>query len=307
MSAAVCPVLVGPTAVGKTGLIVALAGEFPIEVISLDSRQIYHGLRIGTAQPSIEEHAVCAHHLVDFLPPTEKYSTVRFRADFERTHHEITARGRLPVLVGGAGLYLTGLREGLFEIPAEDNARIPEIRAQMDQQTTAQIRSRLQQIDLESHRRIHPHDRYRSQRALEIFEASGKTKTELMAEQQPQPSLGLEFPSFYLTRPRELLNERIARRTGLMLTQGWLEEVEDLLDRHPADSPGLLSIGYQQIVQYLQGQLGRDELEERIVVVTRQYAKRQRTWFRTGPHTAVGEPEDPFLRDQIRHTLAAAI
>jgi len=150
---------------------------------------------------------------------------------------------------------------------------------------------------------IHPNDRYRSQRALEVFSATGCTMTELKAAQKPCPSLGLKFPTFYLLRSRELLRERIKLRTELMLKQGWIQETEGLLEKHPADCPGLMSIGYSQIVLYLQGKLKWNEMLERIVIVTRQYAKRQQTWFRSGPHTAVGEPEDQKLQNQIRRSL----
>jgi len=301
-----CPVVVGPTAVGKTGLIVELAARHPIEVISLDSRQIYRGLRIGTAQPSAEEQAACRHHLVDFVSPQQKYSAARFRADFERVFREIAGRGRVPILVGGAGLYLTSLRDGLFELPAGSAQRVPALRAELDALSDAAIRRRLAQVDPESAERVHANDRYRSQRALEVYHLAGRPMTELMAEQPPQPSLGLAFPTFYLQRDPAVLRERIAQRTAAMLTAGWIAETEDLLGLHPPGCPGLSSIGYREIVSYLQGGLNRDALRERIVVVTRQYAKRQRTWFRSMPRVHAAPPEDRRLHKLIGEAIAGS-
>ena len=302
-----CVAIVGPTAVGKTGLIVELAARFPIEVISLDSRQIYRGLRIGTAQPSAEEQAACRHHLIDFLAPLSNYSAKRYRDDFEHTIKDSVARGKQPVLVGGAGLYLTALLEGLLELPDDADVRLPYVRASLAALSDEEIRRRLRAVDPQSHTRIHQNDRYRSQRAVEIHALTGRPMSELVAAQQPRPSLGLEFPIFYLTRPMDELNERIARRTESMLTGGWIAETEALLALYPAECPGLASIGYREIVAYLGGDLVRDDLHERIVTVTRQYAKRQRTWFRHVTKHAEGSPDDPQLREAISVALADAI
>ncbi len=275
-----CPAIVGPTAVGKTGLITRLAGDFPLEVISLDSRQIYHELRIGTAQPTAAELDICPHHLIDFVSPTEKFDAVRFRREFEQVYLEITARGGQPILVGGAGMYLTALREGFMEIPGHSPERLTEVRGELEALTDEAIRKRLAKADQESCDRIHPNDRYRSQRALEIFEISGESMTALTARQKPDPVLGLEFPAFVLVRPVEELDHRIAQRTRLMLEQGWIAETEAALQKYPSQCPGLLSIGYREIVRWQEGFLAREDLDESIILVTRQYAKRQRTLFR---------------------------
>lgn len=289
-----CPVIVGPTAVGKTGLVTALASRFPIEVISLDSRQIYHGLRIGTAQPSAEELAVCPHHLVDFVSPEETYDAVRFRGDFEKVYEEIIGRGGMPILAGGAGMYLTAIRDGFFDVPGSTPEKLAVVREELDGFLDEEIRTLLQEADEISFRRIHSNDRYRSQRALEIFRLSGQSMTTLLAQQEPDSSLGLEFPTFVLERSVEELDARIILRTKQMLAEGWIEETEKALEKHPADCPGLMSIGYREIVAWKQGELGRGELDEAIVLVTRQYAKRQRTWFRglvkRGLAAGVGDP-----------------
>jgi tRNA dimethylallyltransferase len=277
----------------------SLAERYPIEVISLDSRQIYHGLRIGTAQPTADELAVCPHHLIDFVSPAEKYDAIRFRQDFERVYAEIVGRGGVPIVVGGAGMYLTALREGFMQIPGSSAERLEEVRVALDLLTDAEVRTRLEKVDPESFARIHANDRYRGQRALEIFEISGQTMSALKAEQAPNPALGLEFPTFVLERPVVELDERIVRRTELMLKAGWIEETEATLAKYPADSPGLRSIGYREIVQFLQSDLALDDLAPAIVLVTRQYAKRQRTWFRNVQREMGGGPQSDDLRRAV--------
>lgn len=286
-----CPAIVGPTAVGKTALVTALAHQLPVEVISLDSRQIYHGLRIGTAQPSGEEQAQCPHHLIDFISPDEKYDAVRFREDFSRVYDRIKGRGGVPLLVGGAGLYLKGLREGFLKIPGNSPAGLQAAREEVLQWEPDFLREKLREVDPDSYHRIHANDRYRQQRAMEIYLLAGQTMTELMAAQKPDPCLGLGFPAFVLDRPVGELDERIARRTESMLQQGWIEETETALARHDRNGPGLRSIGYREIVDHLEGRLPRNELARAIVLATRQYAKRQRTWFRNIAHAERGTAE----------------
>ena len=310
-----CPVIVGPTAVGKTALITALAREHPIEIISLDSRQLYRGLRIGTAQPTPDELAICPHHLVDFLPPEETYDAARYRRDFCRVHEEITARGGKPVVVGGAGLYLTAIREGFFDLDAAVRP-LDEVRAELAPLDDAEIRARLHASDPGAWHRIHANDRYRSQRALEIGLVAGRPMSELSAHQHPQPALGLDFRVFVLERPVAELDARIAARTRAMLAAGWLEETRELLRAHDPDCPGLASIGYREIVAHLRGELapaqvgvaqvGLAQVEEAIVRVTRQYAKRQRTWFRKVGACARSLPDDPALVTPLSRLLAGA-
>lgn len=298
-----CPVIVGPTAVGKTDLVTALASRFPIEVISLDSRQIYRGLRIGTAQPTAEEQAACPHHLIDFLSPLEKYDALRFRRDFERTYREIRGRGGVPILVGGAGMYLTALRDGFMEIPGSTPESLAAARQKLDPLTDEEVRRRLEKLDPASFAAIHGNDRYRSQRALEIHMISGQPMSQLKANQKPDPSLGLEFPTFVLERPVPETDARIARRTKQMLAGGWIQETEEAMAQHPADCPGLLSIGYREIVAYLQGRLARQDLASAIVQVTRQYAKRQRTWFRHIPAVWRGPPDSQDLVAELSRAI----
>jgi tRNA dimethylallyltransferase len=301
-----CPVIAGPTAVGKTDLVLALARKFPVEVVSLDSRQIYHGLRIGTAQPSAAERAACPHHLVDFLPPEETYTAQRYRDDFVRLWGEITARGRLPLLVGGAGFYLHALTHGLLPLPDDADDRLPRIRDEIAALPVADLDAELARVDPRSATTLHPNDRYRRQRALEIWRLTGRPLSDHMAGHRPEPALGLEFPLVRLEREVDDLDARIAARTAAMLGAGWLGETAALLESHPADCPGLRSIGYAEIVQHLGGHLRREDLAPRIVQVTRQYAKRQRTWFRPLEAATSGSPDAPDLRAAVGELVERA-
>lgn len=304
MGRGACPALVGPTAVGKTDLVLGLATEFPLEIISLDSRQVYRGLRIGTAQPTAEERAACPHHLVDFLSPTERYSARRFRDDFLRVHAEITARGGVPLLAGGTGLYLAVLQEGL--LPQPDDATSASIRSRLDALDDAVIRDRLLAADPESWERIPPADRYRSQRALEILEGTGRTMTAWLAERRDDPAGGLAFPTVVLDRERDELRARIAARTEVMLTGGWGDETRDLVERHGPDAVGLQTLGYREIVRHLAGEWDLAAARDEIVLRTAQYAKRQRTWFRPRPREADGRPDDPAVAETLRRLLDTA-
>lgn len=296
-----CPVIVGPTAVGKTALILPLAREFSLEVISLDSRQIYHGLRIGTAQPSAAEQAACRHHLVDFLPPEHAYSAQRFRHDFCACWQEITARGRLPILVGGAGFYLRAVSEGLFDLPASSEQRLAAVRAEVAALDDLELAAELVRVDPRSAMRLHPNDRYRRQRALEVFLLSGRPASELAAAQEPSPALGLAFPVVRLERGVTELDARIRDRTAAMLAAGWVRETEELLQHHLADCPGLRSLGYAEIVRLLAGDLPAANLAPAIALATRQYAKRQRTWFGRLDAVATGAPDDPAVLGAVAH------
>jgi len=300
----ICPVIAGPTAVGKTGLTLSLAEQFPVEVISLDSRQIYKGMKIGTAQPSEKEQSVCKHHLIDFLSPDDTYSAQAFRNDFCNIHNDITERGKLPILVGGAGMYLTVLQNGLLEIPQDNSGKLRE---QLDNLSDSEIRTDLEKVDSDSFKRIHPNDRYRSQRALEIFKTTGKTMSQLISDQRPNPALSLEFPLLFLNRERSELHQRIAHRTELMLRSGWIEETSELLENHLTTSPGLRSIGYREISMFLNNELQKDSLSERIIEVTRQYAKRQITWFKAQPQFLSCSPENSISLSNFRKLIDSVL
>ena len=275
--------ILGPTASGKTALTLALAQQQPIEIISVDSALVYRGMDIGTAKPSREEQAVCPHHLIDLIEPTEAYSAAQFAADAQRLIHEIHARGRLPVLVGGTMLYVKALLEPLTELPESD----AQIRAQIDAQAAdlgwPAMHAQLAQIDPITAARIEPNDAQRINRALEIFHISGKPMAEWLAEDTTTHELSFKpILTALIPEPRAILHERINQRFVTMLNEGFLDEMRTLRARGDLHLglPSMRCVGYRQAWEHLDGAYGYDELIEKGQAATRQLAKRQMTWIR---------------------------
>ena len=269
------PVLVGPTAVGKTAVAVALAAHWPLEVISADSRQVYRRLDIGTAKPTRKERSRVPHHGVDLVEPGERYSAGHFARDAVKWLEEIRGRGNLPVVVGGTGLYVRALSEGLFAEPPLDPAK----RRSLDAWT-----ARLEAIELlRWASRLDPGfrggGRQRAARAIEVALLSGRP---LSYWQQAARARGALDPWYIvLTAPRPVLHQRIARRADEMVRRGLIEEVAAVLaEGHDHHAPGFDGIGIREAVEYLHGQRPRESVAEAIAIGTRQYAKRQQTWFR---------------------------
>lgn len=288
--------LMGPTASGKTDLAIELARVLPCEIISVDSALIYRGMDIGTAKPSAELLAEFPHRLIDIRDPAESYSAAEFRGDALAAMAEITAAGRIPLLVGGTMLYFKALLEGLADMPSAD----PQIRAQLEAQAAAEglaaLHAELTRVDPESAARIHPNDPQRLVRALEVYRASGLSMSEHRRRQVLQnlhsaapQGQALPYTVAHLAiapAQRQVLHERIARRFHLMLEQGLVAEVEALHargDLHPG-LPSIRSVGYRQVWEYLEGRLTREEMIERGIIATRQLAKRQFTWLRSWSH-----------------------
>ena len=275
--------ILGPTASGKTALTLALAQQQPIEIISVDSALVYRGMDIGTAKPSREEQAICPHHLIDIIEPTEAYSAAQFAADAQRLIHEIHARGRLPVLVGGTMLYVKALLEPLTELPESD----AQIRAQIDAQAAdlgwPAMHAQLAQIDPITAARIEPNDAQRINRALEIFRISGKPMAEWLAEDTTTHELSFKpILTALIPEPRAILHERINQRFVTMLNEGFLDEMRTLRARGDLHLglPSMRCVGYRQAWEHLDGAYGYDELIEKGQAATRQLAKRQMTWIR---------------------------
>ena len=273
----VAGLLYGPTATGKTALAVQLAALVPIEVISADSRQVYRDLDIGTAKPTPAERDAVPHHLVGFLALDETYSAARFRADTLALCDAIRARGRLPLVVGGAGFYLHVLRRGLFTAPY-DEATERQVRSQLATWSTEALRTELGARDPQRAAAIHANDRYRLARALEICLASGSNVSTLTGTHTASPH---PFVECRLVLPRPELHERIAARTAHMLHAGWAEEVATLLGAgHAASLPGLATLGYPHVVAHVQERIDAREMQRLIVRDTRRFARHQETWFR---------------------------
>lgn len=284
--------LMGPTAAGKTDLALALADALPCELISVDSALIYRGMDIGTAKPDRATLARYPHRLVDIRDPAESYSAAEFRADALAAMAEATARGRIPLLVGGTMLYYKALLEGLADMPGAD----PQVRVELEAWAAAEgwevLHRELARIDPESAARIHPNDPQRLTRALEVYRVSGLSMTEhrrrQMAQNTGPEALGAGQLPYTVAQfaiapsERRLLHERIALRFRLMLEQGFVEEVEALRQRGDlhVGLPSIRAVGYRQVWEYLEGSLTREAMQERGIIATRQLAKRQFTWLR---------------------------
>ncbi len=277
--------LMGPTASGKTDLAVALSKELPVEIISVDSALIYRGMDIGTAKPEPEILAEAPHHLIDILDPAESYSAADFRRDALSLMADITARGRIPLLVGGTMMYFKMLRDGMAAMPAAHAGVRQKLLDSAHENGWVFLHQRLTEIDPEAAQRIKPSDTQRLQRALEVYELTGKPLSQWHREQEEQ-SLPYRLVSLAVApEDRAVLHERIALRFRLMLENGFLEEARSLYQREDLNvsMPSIRSVGYRQTWSYLDGELSYDEMVERGIIATRQLAKRQLTWLRSWP------------------------
>ena len=273
--------LMGPTASGKTALAINLRKTLPVELISVDSALIYQGMDIGTAKPTAEELAQAPHRLLDILDPAQAYSAADFRRDALAEMAEITAAGRIPLLVGGTMLYFKALLEGLSPLPSAS----PEVRERIEKQAAEQgwdaLHRELALVDPVAAARIHPNDPQRLSRALEVFFISGKTLTELT--QTSGEALPYQVHQFAIApASRELLHQRIEQRFHQMLVSGFETEVRALFARGDlhTDMPSIRCVGYRQMWSYLAGEITHDEMVYRGICATRQLAKRQMTWLR---------------------------
>jgi tRNA dimethylallyltransferase len=285
--------IMGPTASGKTAAALAIARERPVEIISVDSALVYRGMDIGTAKPSAEELASVPHHLIDIIDPLDAYSVAQFRTDTLRLVAEISARGSLPLLVGGTMMYFKGLTDGLDDLPTADAA----VRARLDQDAARDgwpaLHARLALLDPVTAERLKPNDAQRINRALEIIELTGQPMSALLSGRS-KLDLPFEMLSFGLEpSDRAVLHQRIATRFDQMLgtrdESGLVAEVAGLRargDLHP-NLPSMRCVGYRQAWDYLDGAITRPELRELGIIATRQLAKRQLTWLRSMPERIV--------------------
>ena len=275
--------IIGPTAAGKTGLAISLMKSFPFEIISVDSALVYKGMDIGTAKPSREELQEAPHRLISFLDPSQPYSAADFSNDALREMKEITADGKIPLLVGGTMLYFRALEYGLAKLPVANEAVRSELRSKADKHGWKYLHEYLKKIDPVSGERIHPNDQQRIQRALEVYKLTGKTMTFLQAEAK-----NIEFP-FRLMKialipeSREWIRDLAEKRFDQMLESGFINEVKALYNRGnlSSDLPAIKSVGYRQVWEYIDGKIDFDEMRLRAIIATRQLAKRQMTWMRS--------------------------
>ena len=273
--------LMGPTASGKTDLAIQLRQQLPVEVISVDSALIYRGMDIGTAKPSKAELALAPHRLINICDPAESYSAANFRTDALREMQEISAQGKIPLLVGGTMLYYKALLEGLSPLPSADEKVRSEIEAKAALIGWGGLHQELSKIDPISAQRINPNDSQRINRALEVFYLTGKTLTELTAQKgEALPYNILQFA--IAPEQREVLHLRIEQRFHKMIELGFQQEVEKLYRRPDLNEnlPSIRCVGYRQMWEYLRGDYDHDEMVFRGICATRQLAKRQITWLR---------------------------
>ena len=305
MTQAAAIFLMGPTASGKTAAALALAQIFPVEIISVDSALVYTDMNIGTAKPDAATLAAVPHYLIDLILPTQSYSAAQFCADALPLMAEITARGRIPLLVGGTMLYFKALREGLSNLPEAD----PAIRAAIDAEAAERgwdaLHRDLLHLDPLTAARLQPGDSQRIQRALEIIRITGKTMSECLAQGRETELPYRVLPLALMPSARHVLHERIAQRFDTMLADGLVDELSDLRDRYDlhADLPSMRCVGYRQVWSYQGGEYGYNEMRDRGIFATRQLAKRQMTWLRN----MSGIVTMDCLDDSLTPDLVAAI
>lgn len=269
-------ILTGPTGVGKTELAIELALRTNAEIISLDSRQIYKFMDIGTAKPTLEQRRLVPHHLIDIVYPDEYYSVYNFRMDALRAIEEIRKRGRIPLLVGGTGLYIDALKRGIFE-GAPRNEELRRELLEKEKKEPGSLRKMLERIDPEAASKIHVNDLKRTVRALEVWFQTGRTISELQKCAKPAGN----FKVVVLMREREELYDRINLRVEKMIEDGLVEEVKSLLDRgYSKELNALKTIGYQEVIEYLEGRESFTKTVEKIKRNSRHFARRQIIWFR---------------------------
>jgi tRNA dimethylallyltransferase len=275
--------LLGPTASGKSALALRLAGEHPIEIVSVDSAQVYRGMDIGTAKPGAADRVRVPHHLIDLVDPHERYSAGHFRTDAIRVVGEILQRKKTPLLVGGTMLYYRTLVAGLDALPAADQETRNSISAEARARGWPAMHAELGSIDPKAAARIMPNDAQRIQRALEVYRISGNTLSALQrGANEPLP---FSIRGYALIPERAELHRKIEQRFDAMLRVGLIDEVKELKKRYNlnADMPSMRAVGYRQAWSFLEGRIDEKDLREQGIAATRQLAKRQVTWLRSLP------------------------
>ncbi len=275
-------VICGPTGSGKTSLALSLVQDYPIEIISADSRQVFRQMNIGTAKATAEEQTLAPHHMIDLIDPDQEFSVAEFVDRARPLIEDITARQCLPCVVGGTGLYIKALIGGLAELPSGDDALRLQLHQREESEGPGTLYSDLQKVDPASADQIHPRNVIRIVRALEVFMLSGKRLSTLkdahrFAEQKYRV---LQFAPHW---ERAELYSRIERRAQQMIDLGLIDEVKDLVERYSFDLKALQTLGYREVLRYLRDETSEQEMLEEIQQYTRQYAKRQMTWFRKDP------------------------
>lgn len=295
-------VICGPTASGKTSLSIELAKKLQGEIISADSMQIYLGMDIGTAKPTIEEKQGIQHYLIDCVLPDQRFSVADYKKKAKIAIKEVIQKGKIPIVVGGTGLYIDSL---IYEIEYPDITFDKKYREYLEKRAEAEGLDRLyeeaKKIDNEAVQKISVNDQKRILRILEIYNATGKTKTQLEIESRKK-ELEYDYYVYALNWDREILYERINKRVDLMIEQGLIEEVQMILKKYKKFPTAMQGLGYKEVVDYLNGKYTKHEMIDKIKMETRRYAKRQLTWFRKNKQTKWLEGKDK-IDDNIHQIL----
>ena len=278
-------VICGPTASGKTALSIELAKKINGEIVSADSMQIYKDMDIGTAKPTKQEMGEIKHYLLDFVSPEDRYSVAQYKQDAKKAIKEIINKGKTPIIVGGTGLYVDSL---IYEIEYNDIKLDEEYRKELEkiaeEQGLEELYKKAVEIDPEAMKKISQNDKKRIMRVLEIYHSTGKTKTEQEKESRKNP-VEYDYRVFAINWDREILYQRINKRVDIMVDQGLIEEVKEILNKYDKFPTAMQGLGYKEVVDYLNGIYTKEEMIEKIKLETRRYAKRQLTWFRKNKQT----------------------
>ena len=277
-------VICGPTASGKTALSIELAKKIDGQVVSADSMQIYKDMTIGTAKPTEEEMQNIKHYLLDFVSPDERYSVANYKKDAKKAIKQIIDNGKTPIIVGGTGLYVDSL---IYEIEYNDIKIDEKYRAKLEEQAKKEglesLYNQAKLIDPEAMEKISQNDQKRILRVLEIYNATGKTKTQ--QEKESRKEVEYDYKIFAINWPRDVLYDRINRRVDIMIDQGLIEEVKEIKNKYSHFPTAMQGLGYKEVVDYLDGKYSKEEMIDKIKMETRRYAKRQLTWFRKNKQT----------------------
>ena len=285
-------VICGPTASGKTALSIELAKQINGEIVSADSMQIYKDMDIGTAKPTQEEKQGIKHYLIDFVSPDERYSVADYKQDAKKAIREILKKGKVPIIVGGTGLYVDSL---IYEIEYPniefDEKYREKLEKEVEENGLEELYEKAKEIDNEAIQKISKNDKKRILRILEIYHATGKNKTEQEKESRKK-EVEYDYKVFALKWDREMLYERINKRVDIMLEQGLIEEVKSIYEKYNKFPTAMQGLGYKEVVEYLENKTTKEEMIEKIKQETRRYAKRQMTWFKKNKQTIWLNAED---------------
>ncbi len=291
----------GPTASGKTSLAVELVKHLPLEIISVDSAMVYRGMDIGTAKPGREVLDAAPHHLIDICEPTESYSAGRFRRDAMAAIEAVRKNNRIPILVGGTGLYFRSLEKGFSNLPATDPALRARLTKMLSAHGSAALHAELTRVDPVAAQRLHPNDSQRIQRALEVYEMTGTALSVFTAEGRLGPLPGKVVKLALVPSDRRMIRERTRQRFIRMLENGLVDEVRGFFERGDMDEDltSMRMVGYRQVWSYLAGRTSYAEMRERAVIATRQLAKRQITWLRREENTTWFDSYRPEITQEL--------